>query len=72
MDVTSPGRFVAENGSLFELLTFGWNMKDYQISGPAWLNDDDECFDIEAKMPAGTPGKQVHDSENAAGGTFQT
>ncbi len=54
-DIPSPGRFEAVNSSLDELIRFAYQVKDYQVSGPNWLNDDDECFDIAAKAPPDTP-----------------
>jgi len=40
---------VAENSSLGELIRFAYQVKEYQLVGPTWLNDDSECFDILAK-----------------------
>jgi uncharacterized protein (TIGR03435 family) len=57
--IPSPGRFTAENSSLDELIRFAYELKDYQMVGPPWLNDDSECFDIEAKGPAGSSQAQV-------------
>ena len=31
----------------------------HQVSGPVWLNDDSECFDISAKALAETPKAQI-------------
>ena len=58
-DIPGPGRFVAENSSLDELIRFAWDLKEYQVVGPAWLNDDSVCFDMEAKAPPETPHKQM-------------
>src|SRR5262245_61875245 len=49
VSITSPGTFTATNGSLEELIRWAYQVKKYQISGPAWLNDDAECFDVAAK-----------------------
>lgn len=51
LDLPSPGRLVATNNSLAELIRFAYNVKDYQVSGPVWLNDDTVCFDIAATAP---------------------
>jgi uncharacterized protein (TIGR03435 family) len=59
VDVPSPGRLLAENSSLDELIRFAYDLKEYQISGPAWLNDESECFDIVAKAPSGYSRDQV-------------
>lgn len=48
IDVPSPGRLVAENSSLDELIRYAYDLKEYQVSGPVWLNDDSVCFDIAA------------------------
>jgi uncharacterized protein (TIGR03435 family) len=58
-DIRSPGRFTAENSSLDELIRFAWQLYDYQVVGPPWLNDHSECFDIEAKGPDGSSPAQV-------------
>lgn len=56
---TSPGTFTVTNNSLDELIRWAYNVKEYQLSGPNWLNDDSECFDIRAKMPPDTPKDQL-------------
>jgi uncharacterized protein (TIGR03435 family) len=61
VDIPSPGRFVAQNSSLSELIRFAYQVKEYQISGPIWLNDDSECFDIAAKAPPETPKPQMRE-----------
>ena len=61
IDTPSPGRLVAENSSLDELLRFAFQVKHYQIAGPNWLNDDSECFDIVAKAPPGTSDREIRD-----------
>ncbi len=53
-DITGPGHFAAENSSLDELIRFAYDLKEYQVYGPAWLNDKSECFDVLAKAPAST------------------
>jgi uncharacterized protein (TIGR03435 family) len=50
---------VAENSSLDELIRFAYSLKDYQVSGPVWLNDDSESFDVLAKASPDTPDDQV-------------
>jgi uncharacterized protein (TIGR03435 family) len=59
VSVPSAGRLAAQNSSLDELIRFAWQLYDYQVVGPPWLNDDSECFDIEAKGPAGSSQAQV-------------
>jgi uncharacterized protein (TIGR03435 family) len=54
LDVTSPGRVVGVNASMEECIQWAYDVKEYQISGPLWLNADEASYDIEAKAPAGT------------------
>jgi uncharacterized protein (TIGR03435 family) len=49
--VPSPGRLEATNSRLDELIRYAYDIKDYQLSGPHWLNDDSVCFDISASAP---------------------
>ena len=60
VDTPTPERLQAQNASLRELLEFAFHIETYQLSGPSWLNDDNVCFDVEAKAPAGTPKRQFH------------
>ncbi len=50
---TRSGEIVMENISLKGWMERAYNVKDYSLSGPPWL--DSECFDVIAKPPAGTP-----------------
>ena len=59
VDIPSPGRLVAENSSLDELIRFAYSLQDYHVSGPVWLNDDSESFDILASAPPDTPKAQI-------------
>jgi uncharacterized protein (TIGR03435 family) len=47
-----PGRFTMTNMPLKMLLARAYDVKDYQVQGPGWL--DSERFDIVAKVPPGT------------------
>jgi len=58
-ETPSPVTFTVTNNSLDELIRWAYRVKKYQVSEPAWLNDDSECFDIEAKTPPGTPKAQL-------------
>jgi uncharacterized protein (TIGR03435 family) len=51
-----PGRINYPNMSLKSLLMAAYDMKNYQISGPAWL--DTERFDVTATMPPDTTKEQ--------------
>jgi uncharacterized protein (TIGR03435 family) len=52
-----PGMVDYKNVSLKTVIARAYQMKDYQVSGPDWL--DTERFDIMAKVPANTPASQV-------------
>ncbi len=51
-----PGRFTTENMALSGLVTYAYNLKRYEYSGPSWM--DGERFDILAKVPPGTTKEQ--------------
>jgi len=51
-----PGRYTTTNTSLKMLLGNAYDLKDFQISGPSWM--DGERFDITAKVPPGTTKEQ--------------
>jgi uncharacterized protein (TIGR03435 family) len=46
-----PVRWSCTNMSLSSLLTLGYGLKRYELSGPAWM--DDARFDVNATLPAG-------------------
>ena len=49
----APGHLNAKNQSLRDLVEFGWDLHDYQVSGgPSWA--DSEHYDVLATFPAGT------------------
>ncbi len=52
-----PGRLTCTNVPLKRYLVAAWGLKEYQISGPDWVND--ERYDLTATMPAGTPPHEV-------------
>jgi uncharacterized protein (TIGR03435 family) len=51
-----PGRVDWSNVSLRQMVTAAFNVKDYQVQGPDWLNS--QRFDVVAKVPAGTTKEQ--------------
>jgi uncharacterized protein (TIGR03435 family) len=59
VNVPSPGNFVATNASLDELIRWAYQLREYQLEGPAWLNEDSECFDILAKASPSTSTVQM-------------
>ncbi len=52
-----PGRLTIRNASLASCLKWAYDIRDYQISGPTWLQT--EKYDIEAKAPDAAPLKQL-------------
>jgi len=52
-----PGRIHYTLMTLRDLIRMAYDVKDYQISGPEWLNS--ERFDVTATFPADTPKDQV-------------
>src|SRR6266567_6523856 len=57
--IAGPGRLVAINASLDECIRWAYQVKEYQLSGPDWLNSNNPTYDIEAKAPPETPPPQV-------------
>ena len=53
-----PGMVDYKNVSVKSVIARAYEMKEYQISGPDWL--DTERFDIVAKVAPNTPTGQVH------------
>jgi uncharacterized protein (TIGR03435 family) len=51
-----PGRVDWSNVSLRQMITSAFNVKDYQVQGPDWLNS--ERFDVTAKIPVNTTKEQ--------------
>ena len=54
----NPGQITVTNMGVRDLMTTAYNVKSYQITGPAWL--DSQRFDIVAKVPAGATKEQVN------------
>ena len=55
---TDPGTLTCTNTPLKQLLVKAYDLKNYQVEGPAWLDSDG--FDIVAKIPAGTSKEQFN------------
>jgi uncharacterized protein (TIGR03435 family) len=51
------GRFTAGNLTLKRLVSYGYDLPEFQLKGPAWL--ESEHFDVAAKMPDGSPDAQA-------------
>lgn len=52
-----PGRMRYSYMSVKNLLMTAYGMKNYQISGPAWI--ESQVYDIEARVPAGATKEQA-------------
>src|SRR5579863_1599432 len=52
-----PGQINWTSATLKVLLTIAYDVKNYQVSGPAWL--DTERYDVIAKVPQGATKEQV-------------
>src|SRR6266496_502717 len=53
----NPGTLTMHNVSLRSALQWAYRMKEYQVSGPAWIGD--ERFDISAKSADGAGEQQL-------------
>jgi uncharacterized protein (TIGR03435 family) len=47
----SPGNFIMRNAPLAYLLEWAYDLKDYQLVGPGWMNSPQCGYDIFAKAP---------------------
>jgi uncharacterized protein (TIGR03435 family) len=54
---SDPGRVKYTNMPIKTLILIAWDIKDFQLVGPGWL--DSQNFDIEAKVPAGATKDQA-------------
>ena len=59
LKIASPGRLVGTNASLDECIRWAYHVKEYQVSGPSWLNSDAASYDIEAKASPDTTLQQM-------------
>jgi len=57
--IPSPGRLSVINNSLQELILWAYRLKDHQLEGLPWLDDDSVSFDIEAKAAPETTKSQM-------------
>jgi uncharacterized protein (TIGR03435 family) len=53
----APDRITYRNATLKAMLLRAYNLKPYQVSGPAWL--DDERYDVDATLPDGAAKEQI-------------
>src|ERR1700733_10253847 len=55
---SDPGQITWTNATLNGMLMIAYDVKEYQLNGPAWLNT--ERYDIIVKVPAGATKAQVN------------
>lgn len=56
--MNDPGRVRLHHWALLDLIAAAYRVRATQVSGPAWLSD--QAFDIEAKVPDGTPKEALN------------
>src|ERR1700676_1439192 len=56
--VANPGTLIMHNVTLRSALQWAYRMKEYQVSGPAWIGD--ERYDISAKAAEPVGDEQLH------------
>jgi len=56
--MTDPDRVRLQNWALLDLIAAAYSVRSTQVSGPVWLSD--QVFDIEAKVPVGTPKEELN------------
>jgi len=54
---SDPGRFTFTNMTLKLLVEQAYNLKEFQVEGPDWI--DTEGYDLVATMPPGTTKEQA-------------
>jgi uncharacterized protein (TIGR03435 family) len=54
---TRPANIQMTNEPLLRLITMAYEVKDYQVEGPAWIRS--ERYDVVAKAPVGTPERSM-------------
>src|SRR5437899_9461341 len=57
--IPSPGRLSVINNSLAELIRWAYRLRDDQLEGPNWLDDDSVSFDVQAKAAPETTKAQM-------------
>jgi uncharacterized protein (TIGR03435 family) len=53
-----PGRIRLEDWALVDLIAAAYRVRATQVVGPAWISE--QGFDVEAKIPEGTPNEQLN------------
>jgi uncharacterized protein (TIGR03435 family) len=52
------GRIHLVGWALLDLIAAAYSVRASEVSGPGWISD--QAFDVEAKVPEGTPKEQLH------------
>ncbi len=55
-----PGRVRVKEWTLIEMIAAAYRVLPAQVSGPAWLTNPSQFFDVDATIPEGTPKEQVN------------
>jgi hypothetical protein len=58
ISMTDPGRIRLKNWALLDLIAAAYRVHASQVSGRGWIAD--VCFDIDAKVPEGTPKEELN------------
>ncbi len=58
ISMPGPDRVRMSSRSLLDLISSAYSVRDIRVSGPAWMSDQE--FDIEAKVPEGTPKQDLN------------
>jgi len=53
-----PEHVTFSGSTLMAVITLAYDVKEYQVTGPAWLSS--ERYEIQAKLPAGATKEQFH------------
>jgi uncharacterized protein (TIGR03435 family) len=52
-----PGRVACSGLTVRDMLTRGYNLKSFQVTGPSWI--ENERWEVTAKIPDGAPAEKV-------------
>jgi uncharacterized protein (TIGR03435 family) len=58
ISMSGPDHVRMRSRSLFDLISTAYSVRAIRVSGPAWMSDQE--FDIEAKVPEGTPKEDLN------------
>ncbi|HEV2646694.1 MAG TPA: TIGR03435 family protein [Acidobacteriaceae bacterium] len=58
ISMPGPDRVRMSSRSLLDLISSAYSVRNIRVSGPVWMSDQE--FDIEAKVPEGTPKQDLN------------